>query len=140
VSQPRVLIDTGPLIAFLRSNDLHHEWARTQLAAVPAPLLTCEAVMAEAQHLLRRSHATGSALLDLVDGGLLQIGFALQPEAAAVARMMEKYQDVPMSLADACLVRMSERHPRATVLTLDSDFRIYRRHGRQAIPVIAPFA
>jgi uncharacterized protein len=70
--------------------------------------------------------------------GVFDLSFHLEDEAAAIGALMEKYDDVPMSLADACLVRLSELYPKLPLLTLDSDFRVYRRHGRQQIPVIAP--
>ena len=56
----------------------------------------------------------------------------------AFEELLRRYRNVPMSLADACLVRLSELYGDCAVLTLDSDFRIYRRHGRQVIPVLAP--
>jgi predicted nucleic acid-binding protein len=68
----------------------------------------------------------------------VRIAFRLDEEHEQVARLMAKYADVPMSLADACLVRMSESNPRARILTLDSDFRVYRRSNRQVVPVVMP--
>ena len=136
---PRVILDTGPLIAFLNSRDGHHEWARGEWARVKPPFLTCEAVIAEACFLAHRlASRAHEAVVSLVERGVLDLSFRLADEAATVARMMKKYRDVPMSLADACLVRMSERHPGSVVLTLDGDFRIYRRSGRQPVPVRMP--
>ncbi|WP_420447678.1 type II toxin-antitoxin system VapC family toxin [Candidatus Palauibacter sp.] len=136
---PEILLDTGPLIAFLNSRDRYHPWAREQWARVEPPFLTCEAVIAEACFLAYRlASGAPEAVVSLVERGVLDVSFGLADEAAAIARMMKKYDDVPMSLADACLVRMSEQRPGSVVLTLDSDFRIYRRSGRQPIPTRMP--
>lgn len=132
------LLDTGPLVAFLNARDRYHEWAREQLALVQPPLLTCEAVLSEALFLLRGSRASQKAIMELVASGLVRVPFRLEEEARAVSRLLQKYADVPMSLADACLVRMSEQHGSAVVLTLDSDFALYRRHRRQVVPMIRP--
>jgi predicted nucleic acid-binding protein len=132
------LVDAGPLVAFLNRGDAHHVWARAQLARLHPPLITCEAVLAEACDLLRRHPGGVPALLTVVDRGLVSVGFRLDEHVRRVAELMERYADVPMSLADACLVRMSELSPGADVLTLDRGFRHYRRLGRQAIPLIIP--
>ena len=136
---PSIILDTGPLVAFLNSRDRHHDWARERWARVRPPFLTCEAVIAEACFLAHRlSSGAQEAVVSLVERGVLDLSFRLADETAAVARMMKKYHDVPMSLADACLVRMSEQHPGSVVLTLDGDFRIYRRKGREAVAVWMP--
>ena len=136
---PEIILDTGPLIAFLNSRDAHHCWARKQWARVKPPFLTCEAVVAEACFLAHRlASGAQEAVVSLVERGVLDVSFRLADEAGAITRMMKKYHDVPMSLADACLVRMSEQHPGSVVLTLDGDFRIYRRSRRQPVPVRMP--
>lgn len=89
-------------------------------------------------HLLREVEQGPEAVLALVARKLVLPQFPLQDEAAAVANLMQKYANVPMALADACLVRMTELHRDTAVLTLDGDFRIYRRNRRQVIPLIAP--
>ena len=133
------ILDTGPLIALLNSRDGHHRWAREQWARVEPPFLTCEAVIAEACFLAHRlGSGAPEAVVSLVERGVLDVSFRLADEAGAVARMIKKYEDIPMSLADACLVRMSEQHPGSVVLTLDGDFRIYRRSKRQRIPTRMP--
>lgn len=133
-----VIVDTGPLVAFLRRDDGHHAWVSSQLAALDPPLITCEAVLSEAAFLLRRLARGPEALLALLRRQLIRVPFQLEAELPAVERLMSRYANVPMSLADACLVRMSETHAGSVVLTLDSDFRTYRRHGRNVIPLIAP--
>ena len=133
-----VIIDTGPLVAALNATDHHHDWARAHWMELEAPLLTCEAVIAEAGHLLRRASADSGAVVELIRRGALGIAFSLQDESTTVGRLIRRYANVPMSLADACLVRMSEQHPDARVLTMDADFRVYRKHGRQVVPTIMP--
>ena len=134
----RTIIDTGPLVALLNRKEAHHQWVKTTLFETPPPLVTCEAVVAEAAFLLRDIDKGGRALMTLLARQALHLHFRLSEEHEQVAKLMAKYADVPMSLADACLVRMSEIIPRATVLTFDSDFRVYRRSGRQVVPVVMP--
>jgi len=134
----RTLLDTGPLVAFLDRRDRYHGWATTHLGELIAPLFTCEPVLSEACFLLRQVHGGGAAVLELVRRGLLQIDFRLEENAGPVAKLLVRYADVPMSLADACLVRMAELQPASGLLTLDRDFRVYRRHGRQVIATTMP--
>lgn len=136
--KPRVLVDTGPLVAFLNRADRYYKWAVDRAAAISPPLFTCEAVVSEACFLLRDIPNAPDALLELVKRKLVTVPFQLESEITAVKKLMTRYANVPMSLADACLVRMSEQYAGSTVLTLDRDFRIYRRLGRQVIPVITP--
>jgi predicted nucleic acid-binding protein len=134
----RAIVDTGPLVALLNAADKHHAWTRKAFDAVEPPLTTCEAVLSEACFLLNRIHGGQDAVLELVARGIVAVRFSLSAELTTVRKLMERYASVPMSLADACLVRMSELDPRTTVVTLDSDFKIYRRNRRQAIPVLLP--
>ena len=133
-----ILLDAGPLVSFLDRLDRYHEWAADQLREPPGPQFTCEAVIAEACYILRKVPGGRRAVVDLIVRGALVVPFRLEVEAAAVDRLLGRYADVPMSLADACLVRMSEVHDSSRVMTLDSDFRIYRKDGRNPIPLIAP--
>ena len=133
-----VLVDTGPLVASLNRRDRFHAWAKAQLAEMEPPLLTCEAVVAEACFLLRQLPGSSSAVIEFLARKILEIPFRLDANARSLAVLLEKYADVPMSLADACLVRMSELREDAFVWTLDSHFRLYRRHGRQVIPTLMP--
>lgn len=133
-----MIVDTGPLVALLTRSDTWHNWTKRQFETVAAPLLTCEGVVTEAAYLLSRARGGVGALLGLLARGVIEVRFSLQTEIEAIERLMRRYASVPMSLADACLVRMSELHSASTVLTLDSDFSIYRRNGRQAIPLAAP--
>jgi uncharacterized protein len=131
-----VLVDAGFLVALLSRRDSNHRWANAQTARFPPPWLTCEAALSEAFHLLGlRGHGSLAALLQR---GALVSPFRFDENRDPVLRLMQKYADVPMSLADACLVRLTETGNDPVVLTTDRDFRIYRRHGRQAIPATMP--
>ena len=133
------LVDTGPIVAFLNRRDRHHGWAVETLSTVRAPLLTCEAVLSEAAYLLRRRTGGPEKAVELLTRGVLSAPFRLEAEATAVKRLLARYSDVPMDLADACLVRLTELHSDSVLLTIDSEFRdVYRRHGRQAIPTVLP--
>jgi len=134
----RVLLDTGPLVAFLDARERNHPWASEVFASLEPPLYTCESVISEALFLLRAHERGPNAVLEMVDRGLIDIGFSLALEVEPIRKLMKKYAAVPMSLADACLVRMSELEPDSAVLTLDSDFHLYRRNRRNVIPVIEP--
>lgn len=118
----QVIFDTGPLVAFLSEKDIHHHWVTQQMAKIQTPLLTCEAVISEACFLLNRnSHEKADAVLELIDINLMTLPFCLgDNERKDIRRLMVKYANVPMSFADACLVKMSEQYPKSAVLTLDS--------------------
>jgi predicted nucleic acid-binding protein len=133
-----ILLDTGPLTAFLNRRDRYHEWIKEVLGEVSPPLLSCEAVLSEACFLLRGTSGGAEAALKLVERGLIRLPFRLETDGAAVRRLLARYADVPISLADACLVRMSEQITDSTILTLDRDFEIFRRHGRNVIPTLMP--
>ena len=120
----------------LDPRDQHHAWSRDAVASLPVPWLTCEAVVAETFFLLARPEA--ARLSRLLRDGRLRPTYGLRDECKPVLDLMDKYADVPMSLADACLVRMTEMLPDPVILTTDSDFRIYRRHSRQVVPCIMP--
>jgi len=132
------IVDTGPIVALLSESDRWHAWAKEQFAALRAPLRTCEAVLAESSYLLGGGGRTIDGLFGLLERSVLVVEFRLATEHRALRALMRRYADAPMSLADACLVRMSELADDASVLTLDGGFRIYRRLGRQTIPLIAP--
>ena len=135
---PVGLLDTGPLVSFLATGLKHHEWAIEEWKRLRPPLLTCEPVLTEAAFLLKREGRDADPLFALFDRGVIRIGLSIQEQQADLRALMRRYRNRPMSLADACLVRLSEIHARAEVLTLDSDFRIYRRHGNKVIPLRMP--
>jgi len=132
------IADTGPLVALLNRRERHHDWAREQFGLVSPPALTCEAVLSEACFLLRDIHGGMDALMQLVKRGVLAVGFHLDDELPNVIRLLARYQSVPMSLADACLVRMAEQRASSVVLTLDRHFTLYRKSGRLVIPTLMP--
>ena len=134
------LLDTGPLVALLDDEEEHHAWATARMRSLKPPLLICEAVLTESCFLLQ-NHSRGRLQIRL----WIQSGFlSHRPlDSATVARalaLMERYANVPMAFADACLVAMAEDHPQARTFTLDPDFQIYRRARDQPLALIAPFA
>ena len=134
----RVIVDTGPIVALLNRRDNHHSWAREVLDTLEPPIFTCESVVSEACFLLRGLAGGPDAVLDLLMADVVNIDFRLASEIAPLRGLMRKFANVPMSLADACLVRMTELDPHSVIVTLDSDFKVYRRNRRQLIPTIMP--
>lgn len=123
-------------MALLNKNDQFRAWAKGEFGRLTPPALTCEAVLTEAWHLLRRLPAGQLRLLKLLSRGLIEVRFGLIAECSDVVKLATRYANVPMSLADACLVRMAEIHAGSPVVTLDRDLSIYRVHGRQVISLI----
>lgn len=131
-----VLVDASFLVALLSRDDAHHGWAAALSQRFPPAWKTCEAALSEAFHLLG-IRGTG-ALAALLHRRAVTVPFHLSEDVPAVLRLMQKYSNVPMSFADACLVRMTEMVADPVLLTTDADFRIYRRHSRRAIPCEMP--
>src|ERR1051325_10539574 len=129
-----LVVDTGFIVALLSSRDKHHGWAVTEATQHPPPWRTCESVASEAFHLLGKPGLT--ALTALLNRRAVIIAFSFSGEMKPVLKLLQKYGNVPMSFADACLVRMTKPFSTPVVLTPDSDFRIYRRHSRQVIPCV----
>ena len=138
--QPTVVVDTGPIVALVDADERHHAWARRTFDDLRPPLLTCEAVLSEASFLLRRAGADLGLPAALVECGMLHIvaGCGSGDDARAVGRLIRRYANVPMSFADACLVRIVETTANASIMTLDRDFRIYRPASRRVIPLLMP--
>lgn len=134
----RAIIDTGPLVAFCDRRDRRHEWVAGAFRKIAGPLLTCEAVMAEALYLTRHRADMQDALLQMVEEGLISMPFVLEREVKRIRRLRQQYQDVPMSLADACLLHLAEVYDDHHLCTFDSDFTIYRKHGRSPVPLLSP--
>ena len=133
-----VLADTGPLVALIDPDTREHEWVLDRVKALPRPLLTSEPVLTEAAFLLTRDGFDADELFALADAGVIAVGIEFNRERTALRSLMGRYRNVPMSLADATLVRLSELHRDCHIFTLDTDFRIYRRHGNKVIPVLMP--
>lgn len=129
------IADTGFIVAFAHKNDRHHSWATDLAEQITPPLLTCEAVLAEAAFHLDSS----SLVLSLVQDGLLRVAFDFSRQLEALVELANRYEDRNPDLADLCLIRMSELYPRHPVITIDiADFRVYRRNKREVIPTICP--
>jgi predicted nucleic acid-binding protein len=133
-----ILIDTGPLVALLNRRDKYSAWVSEVLDTIEPPVFTCDAVLSEACFLLQRVDGGADAILGLVAQGIVTSDFRVMTEVKALRTLMERFANVPMSLADACLVRMTELEADSVVVTLDRDFTIYRRNRRQAVPTISP--
>jgi predicted nucleic acid-binding protein len=133
----QTLIDTGPLVALFDRSERWHSWVADQLSRIAPPLLTCEAVLAEAVYLLRSTGDSGLGVLRLVDSHVLKVALRIDDECGAVSTLMARYAP-QMDLADGCMVRLSELHRDCVLLTFDSDYRHYRRFGRSVIPVAMP--
>jgi len=135
----KILLDSGPLVGFLVETDQHHRWADEIWSRLYEPLWTCEPVLSEAIFLLRSGGVSIDPLLELFERGLVKIDFSVSSHQPDVWELLRKYADQPMSLADACLVRMAELNDNCQIFTTDRDFKIYRRKGRSVIPLLAPF-
>ncbi len=133
-----VIVDAGPLTAFLDADDAWHEWAVARFREFAGPLVTVEPVITEVLFLLRGDPDAQDRMLRMVSGGALRVPFRLETEAEAVRLLRAKYRDLPMSLADACLVRLAELLDDHRVCTLDSDFTVYRKHGKKPVPLVIP--
>lgn len=134
-----VILDTGPLVAALDSSESHHEWVVAQLKTIRTPLVTCEAVIVEACHIVRSSRRAVAEIGQFIAGGMIACWPVLPDASGRVFDLMRKYRDLPMSLADACLVHLVEQQPGSAVLTLDAHFRIYRQRNRRVIRTVGPW-
>ena len=131
----KAIADTGFIVAFANSDDLHHEWALQVGARLSPPALTCEAVLAEAAFHLR----SADVVLELIQAQLLRPAFDLTAHLVQLAELAARYADRKPDLADLCLIRMSELHPQHVLLTVDeTDFRVYRRNKRDMLPLLCP--
>lgn len=131
----RHILDAGPLIAALNRHDQHHAWACQLLESLGGPFYSCPEALAEAAAM------TGlpSAIVEMVQCGDVVLDFNLAEHTARILALLTKYADRSIDLADACIVRMTELMPDSRVLTVDrADFSVYRRHGRERIPFLAP--
>jgi uncharacterized protein len=131
------IVDAGPLIAFLSHTDKNHIWAGETFDALSGQVMTCEAVISEASFIVARNGKKRSAIVELVDRLGIEVK-SLGSELQMLRVLMEKYSSVPMSFADACLVRLSEMHADSVVFTCDSDFSTYRKNTRKIIQTLSP--
>jgi uncharacterized protein len=135
-----IIVDTGVLVALIDPDTKEHAWARNEAAYLPVPFLTSEAALSETAFLLARDGFDADELFELTDTGILQVKLDFNAERKHLRALMRTYREVPMSLADATLVRLSEMHSDCLVFTLDSDFHIYRRNRNKSIPLLTPEA
>jgi predicted nucleic acid-binding protein len=134
----KIIADTGVLVGLLVGSDRHHRWSVEQFKRFPV-LHTCEAVVAEACARLRYKGFEESAVLELLEAGVVKVDFEIQANIGRAIALMKKYADSPMDFADACVVLMSEAQRDCLVLTVDkTDFDVYRRFGRDVIPAAFP--
>ncbi len=138
MKSPIILADSGPLVALHNRKDKHHLWALNRFREFSEPLCTTECVLTEVLHLLRKVPRSTARLLGQWQHGLLRASFSAEAEKTSLLALMRRYSDLPISFADASLIRLTEIHAHSVVWTLDGHFRVYRRHGRQAIPLITP--
>jgi uncharacterized protein len=131
----KAIADTGFIVAVANRHDRHHFWASDLAKAASEPFLTCESVLSEAAFHLRSSEY----VLSLVEDDFLRIAFDPSKNIPQLQELARRYSDRNPDLADLCLIRMSELHPRHSILTVDeADFRVYRRNKRETIPIICP--
>jgi len=131
----RGIADTGFLVGFANRKDRFHRWAISIAEQLTEPLLTCEAVLAEAAFHLD----SGLVVFAMIRDGLVKVAFDSNGHLAQLEALAKRYADRHPGLADLCLIRMSELHPKLPVITVDrGDFRIYRRNKREIIPTICP--
>jgi predicted nucleic acid-binding protein len=129
------ILDAGPLIAALNRDDNHHDWARATLTRLGPPFHSCPEAIAEAAAMTGKP----AAIVEMIDAGEIVLAFDLTAQAPSVLALLKKYADREMDLVDACIVRMSELTRDCRVLTVDrQDFAVYRRNGRELIPLLAP--
>jgi len=133
-----VIANAGPHVAMLERDDQDHAWAVREGRRLPPKMLSCEAVLSEVHFLTQDLPEAKARIEGWLADGRLELPFTVRDHHSLVHELMARYANVPMSFADACLVRMSELWPDAPLFTLDSDFRVYRRNKRQSLPLICP--
>jgi len=131
-----VLLDTGVIVALLDRSERNHAACVEVVTALAAPLVTCEAVIAEACYLLRGLRGAPDAVLTNVERGIFQVPFRLDAAVGAIRVLMKRYASVPMDLADACLVHLADMLETGAILTLDSDFGVYRWRRRRSFELL----
>lgn len=134
----RIIVDTGILVSLLDQREQWSNWAIEKLRSVAVPLYTCEAVLSETWFLTRTHHSAWPTITNWLRAGYLQVPFSMKDHTPSVISLIKKYQDLPMSVADACLVSMIENDLGDRIFTLDLHFKIYRHSGRRIVPVLMP--
>ena len=135
----KVLLDAGPLIGYLNRKDQYHGSAVESWASLTEPVWTCEAVLSEAIFNLLSEEMPLDSILHYLEAGIIRLDFSMEAHRADVLNLLRKYADQPMSLADACLVRLAELNANCQIFTTDKGFKVYRRKGRGVITLLTPF-
>jgi predicted nucleic acid-binding protein len=135
----RVIFDAGPLVAWFCPRDEHYAWVSLAFSQIPPGGIVCEAVLAEVCYLAAKEGVERGRVIEFIEDGGLQM-VSLGAELRAIRGLLDRYADIPMDFADACVVRLAELHPDATVCTTDGHFQFYRKLQRENIPLLAPFA
>jgi uncharacterized protein len=135
-----VLLDTGVIVCLLDSSDVRHETCVEAVTSCPSPLVTCEAAIAESCYLVRRMRGAAERILESVASGAFQIPFQLSHEAAEIQRILRRYRDREIDLADACLIHLATELRTGEILTLDRDFEVYRWDRNKRFQPLIPFA
>jgi predicted nucleic acid-binding protein len=130
----KAIVDTGFLVALLQARDAHHAWATEVAEQVTWPALTCESVLSETAFHVRSSELP----LKMLQDGMICVGFDVFGHLEHLHDLAKRYADRKPDLADLCLIRMSELYPSHAVITVDEDFRVYRRNKREAIQLLLP--
>lgn len=133
-----IIIDTSVIIAYLNKKEKYHNWAVENFKEFLPPLITCEPVITECSFLLKKIDKGNYQLFELIKEKILQVKFNLQEEFKSIDFLLQQYSDIPISLADACLIRMSEIYQDSRIITLDSDFKIYKKNRNKIIDLIIP--
>jgi predicted nucleic acid-binding protein len=133
-----VIVDSGALLALLAERDEHHRWATEQWKFIEPPIQICEAVISETSFLLKREDCDTDPLFAFLENVVFRIGFAAREHLSDIRALMHRYRNLPISFADACMVRMAELSPTAAIFTVDRDFVIYRKHGNRVISTLMP--
>lgn len=134
----RVILDAGPMVAWLCPRDAHHPWAGAVFPQLGPGCVVCEAVLAEVCHLAAKEGVAPERALAQLERGRMEVA-SLAGETSKLRGLLQQYQDVGMDFADACVLRLTELNDELTVCTTDTDFKVYRKHRRQVIPLAAPF-
>lgn len=130
------LIDAGPIVGLLSAADQWHAWSHSVLTVLNTRLATTETVWGEICHLLRKDRAALFAAIEALEGGRLVL-LPAWDRATRLRALLEKYPQ--MDAGDASLVVLSEKFPRARIITTDvQDFTIYRRFRNEPLPLIHP--
>lgn len=134
----KVIVDTGPIVAFFDKNEHNHHFVLEQMQNLEGPFYTCEAVLSEALFLLGKKISWKEKFLSLLASGKIEVPFSYSNHAFRVQEIIQTYKNLPSSFADACLLCMAETTPESRVFTLDGDFSIYRTSQGDSISLISP--